>query len=757
MSEAIVTDKTLTIEDAPADAKATGDRISNLQSLVGSPLTASTAASMTDTNKVYVYTGSETGYTNGNWYYHDGTSWVSGGVYNSVAVDLDSTLTVSGKAPDSKIVGDTIETLNKDITNLIMEPEETEADFYVCDRQGNVIVEFADGHIVTKNFDSSTLPTTLSALSTAISGKIATQQSASDAGKALVIGSDGVVTPAEIAPEIEVDATLTQEGEAADAKAVGDALQNIPSDVVKEVAEGDADLYICDNRGNVVAKFSNGGIQTKKFDSDDVLPPIETFSTSKTFARGSINTLTINATFRKGDEIYFHLADDNRYDAYGRYASYYEGSKLIFDNRRGSNGYVRHVISADCASVGITIGGTEYTDGTELTLYVYRKNGDVQPKVVTVKADGTGMFTTLKAAVDSITDANHLTNPYVIEVYPGIYDTLEGFTEEEIQSADEGGSYGQDTIVGVKLTDGISLIGVGRADDIILTAELDTTNYSSGVRGNISTLNTEGEMSLENVTIIGKNLRYCVHDDFRSPVNSHDKRIIRNCKFKGTNLSYAPIMTTYGAGMGSPRDYLIENCEFGYDLGIHTGGNFSSGCTIEINNCSGFKFRIGDKASAESDAMNRVIINNCNFQIFKVTHSDNTFVNHMPIEGTGNEQTMIYDLSTTPYRLGMIDLAPSGIATGKMVKRASGNLIYEVATDKAVACGVVIGSDADFAYVQKCGYIASNYLGLTGLIIGDYLTVDNSGSVVTGGTASNAIAIVKAVDSDGVAYAHLLI
>ena len=112
------TDKTLAIDGVPADAKATGDRISNLQSLVGSPLTASTAASMTDTNKVYVYTGSETGYTNGNWYYHDGTSWVSGGVYNSVAVDLDSTLTLANKAPDSKVVGDAIDSLNEDIANF---------------------------------------------------------------------------------------------------------------------------------------------------------------------------------------------------------------------------------------------------------------------------------------------------------------------------------------------------------------------------------------------------------------------------------------------------------------------------------------------------------------------------------------------------------------------------------------------------------------------------------------------------------------
>lgn len=170
MSEAIVTDKTLTIEDAPADAKATGDAINNLRGAVGSPLVAATAASMTDTNKVYVYTGSETGYTNGNWYYHNGTSWVSGGVYNSVAVDLDSTLTLANKAPDSKVVGDAIGSLNEDITNLDItkRTEETDADLYICDSQGNVIAEFSDGHIFTKNFSSAETKTLASSNSTKI-------------------------------------------------------------------------------------------------------------------------------------------------------------------------------------------------------------------------------------------------------------------------------------------------------------------------------------------------------------------------------------------------------------------------------------------------------------------------------------------------------------------------------------------------------------------------------------------------------------
>ena len=84
----------------------------------GSPLTASTADQMTDGTKVYVYTGSESGYTNGHWYYFDGTDWVDGGVYNAVAVQTDTTLTRSGVAADAKVTGDEITGLKEDLSYI---------------------------------------------------------------------------------------------------------------------------------------------------------------------------------------------------------------------------------------------------------------------------------------------------------------------------------------------------------------------------------------------------------------------------------------------------------------------------------------------------------------------------------------------------------------------------------------------------------------------------------------------------------------
>lgn len=71
----------LSVKQQLAEA-ATKDELSQ----VASPLVASLAAQMTDTTRVYVYTGAEGGYIAGNWYYHNGTAWVSGGVYQSSGI-----------------------------------------------------------------------------------------------------------------------------------------------------------------------------------------------------------------------------------------------------------------------------------------------------------------------------------------------------------------------------------------------------------------------------------------------------------------------------------------------------------------------------------------------------------------------------------------------------------------------------------------------------------------------------------------------
>lgn len=86
----------------------------NAAAYVGSPLTVTQAADMTDTNKVYVYIGDETGYTYGSWYYYDNETerWRAGGIYNSTADKNVVRLVVADMQADTSLsVGMTVRTL----------------------------------------------------------------------------------------------------------------------------------------------------------------------------------------------------------------------------------------------------------------------------------------------------------------------------------------------------------------------------------------------------------------------------------------------------------------------------------------------------------------------------------------------------------------------------------------------------------------------------------------------------------------------
>ena len=218
-------------------------KVEGIFNALGTPMTAGTAAEMVEESAIYVYTGSEPNYEYGYWYYHDGTGWVPGSEYASTALVTDSTLSKAGQAADAEAVSVALaEKADKENTPGIAAPEESDADLYICDSQGNVIAEIVDGHIRTKNFDSSDINT-------------------------------------------ETDTTLTEEGKPADAKAVGDAISAVEDDIqaveesipdvsgfadVKTPQETTADLFICDSQGNVIAELKDGHIRTKNFDSANI-------------------------------------------------------------------------------------------------------------------------------------------------------------------------------------------------------------------------------------------------------------------------------------------------------------------------------------------------------------------------------------------------------------------------------------------------------------------------------------------------------
>jgi len=116
------------IDDSVNGVNANSHSIAELQTRIsqianGSPTPVATVAEMTDESAVYLYTGSETGYTAGNWYFWNGSAWTSGGTYGGVVTD--TTLSVSGAAADAKAVGDALAEKADDITAVEGDIDET--------------------------------------------------------------------------------------------------------------------------------------------------------------------------------------------------------------------------------------------------------------------------------------------------------------------------------------------------------------------------------------------------------------------------------------------------------------------------------------------------------------------------------------------------------------------------------------------------------------------------------------------------------
>lgn len=84
------------------------------------PTVVTQVSQMTNHAYVYIYNGTETGYTPGYWYYWDGSAWTAGGAYQVAATD--PTLSVAGAAADAKATGDAVGDLKSAIGDLLVAP-----------------------------------------------------------------------------------------------------------------------------------------------------------------------------------------------------------------------------------------------------------------------------------------------------------------------------------------------------------------------------------------------------------------------------------------------------------------------------------------------------------------------------------------------------------------------------------------------------------------------------------------------------------
>lgn len=189
-----------------------------------------------------------------------------------------------------------------------------------------------------------------------------------------------------------------------------------------------------------------------------------------------------------------------------------------------------------------------------------------------IYADGSGDFANLRSCLESITDSNEF-NQYVVNIHAGEYDIAS--------------LYDAYNVSGLFVPNYVKLKGIGDKHNVILKAELDTqtTTYSL--------LNFRNVCEIENLTLMSKNCRYTIHDDFQSGNDSYNYRVVKDCILIGESCGMGSV---YGSGLKGNANWQFINCYFdatksapngtgGNAISNHNNINVSTPSFIKIENC----------------------------------------------------------------------------------------------------------------------------------------------------------------------------
>lgn len=525
-----------------------------------------------------------------------------------------------------------------------------------------------------------------------------------------------------------------------------------------------ADLVLSDSVGNVIAQFSGGHVQTKNFDSSDIAETVEVvhrisgddYIKTFTYDNSASTTQEITGDFKQGDTILCHFsnsANDLTDTSTAKYIQYYaviNGTDTFIGKDYGYC-FGRFTLPGNATAIKAVIPSGMISSGTFTCKFLVYKLSEYkrQPNIITVGTADRCMFTSIREAMDSFTD-NNWYNRYEIWIYPGTYNILSYYTDAEIR---------EDGFVGLWVKNGVKLKGIGHRNEIILHGELDNTDYSLTIRNAISTLNLSGDCGLENITVTNKYLRYAVHDDHASGIYQEQTKLIENCKFVSTDAASGGFgQAAYGAGGNSGKTLIIRNCDLGDRLIIHNYQNQSVPMTAIVENSFARIVNITDNNNTGFTAKTRVSFHNCDFTLIRHMMTSHGTEPSMYLEGTGTHDAMVMTEAGIVYDFGDCrKFLGTSLAVGQAVK-LDGYMMPIAQTDPAKVYGIVIGNDGKYTFVQTRGYISDVLLGLSGLSVGDYVTIDSSGAVTaTGATASNAVGVVACEDTtDSCVFIKLL-
>ena len=391
--------------------------------------------------------------------------------------------------------------------------------------------------------------------------------------------------------------------------------------------------------------------------------------------------------------------------------------------------------------------------------YEYDKYGN-KINIITVKKDGTGDSTTIKGAIELCKNSS-IDNQYEILIFDGEYNVIEelGGIQYLNNIMTMSGAY-----AGLLLPDYVHLKGMGKSkDDVKITANvgqyfgLDFSILDNAVT-KLSPLNLEKSNNIENLTIVGQNCRYALHDESNNSYQNYTRKM-KNVKVihKGNDSKYTwKSSNGVGAGSGSGATYEYENCTFEGTLpySIHDNTSFTKPNKFLFNNCKFLNINADKIAcrfvtvSLENETITHdVEMNNCQFkgtlgQFEEAKGKGRKFYIH----GGGNSVVPYVYTNTSsnavakPIALNeevqiMINKDTETISKGSLV-RISASGIYKLTTsDKHLFYGIAledIKSDEN-GHVKTKGYVYVNDTNFASFNVGDKIGISDGSLVVTTG------------------------
>ena len=252
---------------------------------------------------------------------------------------VDSEQVIAEDITADSVTTDSITLDGQDLSTLISQlPSEVPVtvsnvtpDWALADESGNALIECADGHIKTKNFDSDEVTTSIADLESSVSTM---QEQIAEAG----IGA------------VEVLDTSSN------------------------------DFFIADASGNAIVEFKNGHIITKEFDSSDINIPEYTDLQGKTVAFLG-DSITAGYELTDRSKVYHKLFADMTGCINRNLGS---GGSSIAQRRGSDNNRFRDratVANLSDASLIVVFGGTNDFDGNNYPIgdLFERSNNNINP------------------------------------------------------------------------------------------------------------------------------------------------------------------------------------------------------------------------------------------------------------------------------------------------------------------------------------------------------------------------------------------